>query len=263
MARQACLSPWGVRYDVAMNTSRPFLLRWPALCAALVLNFAACCAHAQQAFPPGEYLGEGGTGRLRIEAQAGGAQKFNLESYGANGHSCQVDGSLRGRTARVPTEEKEPPCVINFTQKGEAIQVEAGSPSCSFFCGARATIGDVFLKPPAGCASAEVKRSRTVFKQQFDRKDYAGAKATLQPVADKCLKLMNDVDEGWIRNDLALTYLRLDDKPGCLKLLEPFKDLAAMDEKALTENYPPFDAQIRAPIARATRTNIRLCGGKS
>jgi len=121
-------------------------------------------------------------------------------------------------------------------------------------------LGGSFLKPEPGCAIAEVKKTRTAFKQQFDRKDFAQAKALLQPVADKCFKTMNEVDEGWIRNDLALTYLRLNDKPGCLKLLEPFKDLAAMSAKDVADNYPPFDAEQRAPIARATRTNMKLCG---
>lgn len=217
-------------------------------------------AHAQLA--PGEYLGESGTGRLVIQAASGGAQKFQLNSYGANGHSCEVEGSIRGTVARVPTEDKQPPCVIKFNAKGESVGVEADGAMCQSFCGARATIGDTFLKPAPGCGTAEVKKTRAAFKQQFDKKDYAQAKALLQPVVDKCVKLMNDVDEGWVRNDMALTLLRLNDKPGCLKMLESFKDLAAMDQKALEENYPPFDAQLRAPVARATRTNMKLCGAK-
>jgi len=238
-----------------MNPTR--LLPWPAL-AALVLCVAGA-AHAQN-FAPGEYLGEGGRGNLRLEGAAGGAQKFFLESYGANGHSCQVDGTLRAGTARVPTEDKEPPCVLKFKNKADGIEVGAESPSCQFFCGARATIGDSFLKPPAGCTTAEVKKTRTAFKQQFDKKDYTQARVLLQPVVDKCLKTMNEVDEGWVRNDMALTLLRLNDKPGCVKMLESYKELAAMNDKQLADSYPPFDAQIREPIARATRTNLKLCG---
>jgi hypothetical protein len=229
-----------------------------AACAAGCLLLGA--AHAQIA--PGEYLGENGTGRLVIQAASGGVQKFQLNSYGANGHSCEVEGSIRGNVARVPTEDKQPPCVIKFSAKGENLDVNADGGQCQSFCGARASIGTVFLKPAPGCTTAEVKKTRTAFKQQFDKKDFAQARALLQPVVDKCVKLMNDVDEGWVRNDLALTLLRLNDKPGCLKMLESFKDLAAMDQKALEENYPPFDAQIRAPIARATRTNLKLCGAK-
>jgi hypothetical protein len=32
--------------------------------------------------------------------------------------------------------------------------------------------------------------------------------------------------------------------------------------RQLADNYPPFDAEQRAPIARATRTNLRLCSAK-
>ncbi|HEY4370997.1 MAG TPA: hypothetical protein VGN52_03585 [Burkholderiales bacterium] len=217
-------------------------------------------AWAQNAIAPGEYLGASGGGALMVSPAAGGAQKFTLEANGANGHTCGVDGEIRGRQARVPAEEGQPACVIDFKAKGDDFDV-TGSDTCRFFCGARATIDGPYLKPAAGCRSAEIKKTRAQFKQAYDRKDYAGARTLLTPLLANCNKTMGDFEDSSIRNDLAVTLYHLNDLAACRQVLESMRELAGMDDQALADNYPPSDAETYRPLARAARTNLRLCKG--
>ena len=226
----------------------------------VLLAFSLAAPVFAQGVAPGEYIGEGGSGLLKIEPAAGGAQKFTLEAYGANGHSCSVDGALRGRQARVPTEDKEPPCVIDFKAKGDGLDISTQSNTCGYFCGARARFEGVYLKPAPGCATAEVKRTRTVFKQQYDRKAYAEARGTLAPVLEKCAKTLGSEDDSWIRNDLAITAYRLGDMAECKRVLEPLKELASNSYKEIREGFPPADAEVQLRLAKAARANLKLCG---
>lgn len=232
----------------------------PVLAALFALHASCACAQGAE-LSPGEYIGEGGSGNLVVSPAAGGAQKFTLQSYGANGHSCDVDGAIRGRQAKVDTEPGSKACVIDFVLKGADIDVSDKGDACRFFCGARAAIGGIYLLPPPGCKSAEMKKTRASFKQAYDKKDYAQARNTLAPLLGTCKRILNDFDESRIRNDLAVALYHQGDMAECRKVLEPLRELAGMDAKAIDEGYPPSDADTYKPIARAARTNLKLCGG--
>ena len=244
---------------IHLRSVRPCSVLLP-LTAGLLLGAGA--ARAQLA--PGEYITQNGWGVLKIEALTGGTQKFAIEAMGANAHTCSLDGAIRGRQARIPTGDKEPPCVVDFVAKADGVDVQPKSDdACRSFCGARARFEGMYNKPAPGCRVAEIGKTRTAFKQQYDKKSYAEARATLGPLLANCGKTLTDIDEGWIRNDLAITLYRLGEAAECQRVLEPLKELAAMTPKQIEENYPPSDAQNQAPIARAARANLNLCkGGK-
>jgi hypothetical protein len=247
------------RYHPRMRSI--FALRLlPALAA---LHFSFACA--QGAGPaPGEYIGTHGSGKLNIAAPAGGGQKFTLQSYGANGHSCDLDGVIHGRQARVDTEKGMAACVIDFTAKGADLDVVSKTDdACRFFCGARAAFDGAYLQPPPGCKTVEMKKTRAAFKQAYDKKDYAQARATLAPLLGTCKTILDDFDESRIRNDLAVALYHQGDLAECRKVLEPLRELAAMNDKKIDEGYPPSDADTYKPIARAARTNLRLCQGSA
>lgn len=233
------------------------------LAALTALHFSFACA--QGAGPaPGEYIGAHGSGNLNIAAPAGGGQKFTLQSYGANGHSCSLDGVIHGRQARVDTEKGSPACVIDFAAKGADIDVVSKTDdACRFFCGARAAFDGAYLQPPLGCKTAEMKKTRAAFKQAYDKKDYAQARATLAPLLAGCKTILDDFDESRIRNDLAVALYHQGDLAECRKVLDPLRELAAMNDKKIDEGYPPSDAETYKPIARAARTNLRLCQGSA
>jgi hypothetical protein len=230
-------------------------------CLRLAGLFLACALPAHAQIAPGDYVTEGGWGNLSLKPGAGGLA-FQINAIGANLHVCEIAGVVRAGVARVETDEKGKACVVRFTPKFGGIEVspQEGEP-CLYFCGMRATFEGVYFKPAPGCAAAEVTKGRAVFKRQFDQKAYAEARATLEQLLDRCAKTLFGNDADWMRNDLAITLYRLKDNAGCLRLLQPLAELGAMSEAKVREEYPPSDADMMVPIARATRTNLRLCKG--
>jgi hypothetical protein len=106
-----------------------------------------------------------------------------------------------------------------------------------------------------------VAASRKTFKRQYDAKDFAAAQATLAPVLGDCSKTLDWITTGRVRNDLAITQFRLGDRAGCLKTLEPLAEDAAKTDQGVKDSYPPADAEDILPVARAARTNLKLCKG--
>lgn len=235
-----------------MNVRKTILL------AGLLL---ACALPVQAQLAPGDYVTEGGWGNLSLKSDAGGLA-FQINAVGGNLHVCDIDGVVRAGVARVETGEKGQACVVRFAPKDGGIQVspQEGEP-CRSFCGMRAGFEGLYFKPAPGCAAAEVKRGRAAFKRQFDQKGYTEARATLEPLIERCTKTLYGPDADWMRNDLAITLYRLKDNAGCLRVLQPLAELGAMSEAKVREEYAPSDAEMMVPIARATRTNLRLCKG--
>jgi hypothetical protein len=64
-----------------------------------------------------------------------------------------------------------------------------------------------------------------------------------------------------MRNDLAVTLHHLGDDAGCLKVLEPLKELAALTEEQVRKEHgiEPMLVGDWVSIAGATRTNWKLC----
>jgi hypothetical protein len=238
-----------------------FLAACFALCGAALLGMAPAQA---QSYPPGEYISGNGLGTLKVEPATGNRQKFSLESWGANGHSCSLDGEIVARVARLSTDDanKEPPCVVGFNPKGTGIDVapKGEGSACRSFCGMRASFEGTYLKPAPGCTNAEMTRTRTRFKQAYDRKDYALARQLLAPLLKTCAETLSELQGADIRNDLAVTLHHLNEDAACREVLEPLRELARMSKDELNKNFPPADAEARAPVARAARTNLRLCG---
>lgn len=238
-------------------------IRLPALACVLSCCLLAPAVSAQSASPaPGEYLTERGWGRLLLKpAAAGGAQAFAIEAQSANAHVCMVEGSLREQQARIETGGSEPACVIDFTPTAGGLRVTPTTPAaCRYFCGEGAQFSGLYLQPAPGCRSAEVKQARASFKQQFDKKDYARARATLAPVLAACAKLLTESDQGWVRNDLALTLYRLGDAAECRRVLAPLAELVALSDEQLRDTYAAAYVPTQERIARATRANLKLCG---
>lgn len=77
---------------------------------------------------------------------------------------------------------------------------------------------------------------------------------------EKCGALLSDYDEGWVRNDLAITYYRLGDTAACRDTLLRRVDLARQSDTAIKAGHAPSDAEEMLRLARATRTNTKRCG---
>ena len=228
-----------------------------------LLSFIAIAgaAFAQTALQPGEYL-DGRGGYLTIKPGTGGNLPFTIHTVGANMHTCDVEGRIgKNGQAVVKADGEDATCTVIFTQKPDGIDVSSAN-ACGGFCGARAHLEGMFLKPAAGCDRAGVRKARADFKRSYDKKAYAEARTTLEPVLTRCSKTLDSDEEGWVRNDLAITLLRLGDPAACRKTLDPLTEDAAKTDAKIKEELPPSDAERVVRIARATRTNLKLCQGQ-
>lgn len=216
-------------------------------------------------FPPGEYLTEEGWGILNIKPAQQGRQKFDLTALGANGHACDLDGEIYQGKATLIEEDSKSPCDISFEAKGTHIDVRAISEEdCRRYCGVRAHFEAVYLKPAPGCDTASRVQTRKAFKKLYDRKDYAAAERTLAPLLTDCKKNLHWQEDGWIRNDLALTQAKLGKGAACKATLKPvLEGTEESDEDVCTRAdgaYPrPADCDPYLSIVQAARVNLKWC----
>ncbi|SEK52496.1 hypothetical protein SAMN05518845_101648 [Variovorax sp. YR750] len=221
----------------------------------LVLLLGAGLAAAEPATPPaGDYIYEGGSGSLRVKPNG----HFDITTIGANAHTCALDGTI----ARGKAKLDDTGCVLSFALNADKVQVTTnGSDQCRDYCGMRAGFEGAYIRPAPACTDKAVAGSRKSFKRLYDAKDYATAQTTLAPVLSDCDKTLDWITKAWLRNDLALTQFKLNDRAACLKTLQPLAEDAARTDDGIKENYPPADAEIFLPVVRATRTNLKLCRG--
>lgn len=232
------------------------------LILTVVLAALPFCAQAG-AVVPGQYITEHGWGRLTVKPPTEGRLLFVIDAVGANMHVCNLEGEIRAGKAVLESSDANKPCVVTFAAQanGVAVATTTGE-QCREFCGMRAQFEGVYLKPAPGCDDASRARTRKTFKQHYDKKAYAEALATLAPVLQQCAPTLDWLERGWIRNDVALTQLKLGQAAACLATLQPLAEDAALSDEAVREGYPPSDAESYLPIVKATRTNLRLCKAK-
>lgn len=214
--------------------------------------------YAQDEITPGEYITERGWGNLKIKKDKTGNLSFGIDAVGANFHTCELSGIiLDGKSVLEGDEGK--PCIISFLQTEKGINVSDNNGSCWFYCGARATFTGLYQKPHQGCDTDSIKKTRKDFKRLYDKNDYSRARATLEPILNNCSGLIHWTVLGRVRNDMAITLYKLGDYEGCRSILKPLEEDAQKTDESLRESYPPVDAETAIPIARATRTNLKLC----
>jgi hypothetical protein len=214
----------------------------------------------------GEYISENGWGVMTITK----ANQFSINTIGGNGHSCSLEGSIEKTRAVLEAAESNKPCIINFAAKGDAIEVSSqDSELCRFFCGMRADFEGLYLKPKSGCSTQQIEKTRKRFNNLYQTKNYQQANETLEPLLINCAKTLDWLDEGRIRNDLAVTQYHLGLLQQCQKTLEPINNSVGKTgeplpktQAALKALLPPTDFENYLPIAKATWHNWGLCTQK-
>lgn len=211
---------------------------------------------------PGEYIADGGWGRLSVApAEGRGADRasaFSLDSVGGNFHVCSLEGRIVDGRATLESYGDEPACVVHFAPTQNGLEV-TGTAECRQFCGMRAGFEGVYLRPPAGCGDAERTAARAQFKRLYDARRHAEALAALSPLPTRCARTLDCYERGRILNDIAITQYRLGQRAECLRTLAPFVEEAALTDEAILENYPPSEGDVWLPIVKAARFNLGLC----
>lgn len=235
---------------------------------AFLALLGGAAAAAAPPIPAGEYVMESGCCTLNVEAMAEGTQYFKIVALGPNGHSCGLDGRLFDRHFEIKNDYDQDTCSIDFDGVDggfdvKVIRGEDGGTSCRMYCGMRAGFEGTYLKPPAGCTSSEVKAARKKFQASYAKKDFAGARALLEPVLQICPKYIFWTDRGWIRNDLAIAQFRSGDSASCLETLAGFGDDLNQTDKQIRDTNAPSDADNQIRLMKAAKTNLRLCKGET
>jgi hypothetical protein len=225
------------------------IARWVS---ALTVLGAGASVHAET------YVREGGTGTLTLTESKGGATRFHIDSVGANAHVCSVEGESRGPVAQLEGDDGKP-CHVTFEAQGR--EIEVSSENCRMWCGMRADFDGRYLQPEAICLPERMREARAAAKRLYDRKKYPEARDALRPVLEHCQSVLDRFDQLWIRNDLALMFHRAGDDAGCLKVLEPALQFANAADDEISPGEPAFHDDL-VKIARATRTNLKLCSAQ-
>jgi hypothetical protein len=229
--------------------------------------FAAACVYphdyvfAQNATPaPGEYQADGGWGTLIVKQGAAKDVSFKINALGANGHSCDIEGSIHNGIASVETGEKDKACRVGFSVASAGIDVKPlTAEECRGFCGARASFDGRYVKAIPGCENAARQLARNRFKKLYDAKQYQEARVVLEPLLTTCAKSLIWYEDGTIRNDLAITQYHLRDFNGCLDTLKEFQGDDADQRLEGLKATEPSSADMYAGILGPARHNLALC----
>ncbi len=208
---------------------------------------------------PGEYVSEGAHSKLNITADKLGNLSFNIHSQ-AEG-TCDMKGDIVAGKATLRKNGSKQNCVLRFTQKKNEIAVNGSIDICEQHYCSLASITDQYFQLPT-CSTAERSQARKEFKTQYDKKDYVAALAKLEPVLNNCGKILDRLELGWLRNDVALAQYKLQMPERCMATLQPLVEDTTVSDTILA-NYcdsctDEFNAKYHSMI-KATRTNLRLC----
>lgn len=211
----------------------------------------SCLAFAQSP-SPGTYVTEGGWGTLNIRNDGG----FALETLGANGHSCNLEGRIVRSRATL-----EQGCKVRFGLRGAVIQVgpepatEANRQACREYCGMRAHFDGDYVAEQAACRDGPVKAERAAFLADYKGKRFPQATARLEKLLDTCGRFLWWMTEAEIRNDLGLAQHRAGRSGSCQATLKPLERL--FDPGV---GFPPVERDWADHVLPQIRHNIKLCG---
>lgn len=226
----------------------------------LVIFVATLFPADSEGLKAGEFIADGGGGTLVIKREKG-KTLFEINTIGANFHTCGLSGEIKNNQARLEAMEKE--CVVTFTKKDKDIDVAQSGEECRHYCGARAAFEGLYLEPAHGCSEAARTKTRKRFKELYDKKEYEEALKYLAPILKTCARTLGWIETGWIKNDVALTQYKLGDLAGCKQTLGSFAAEVAQTDDEIRNNYPPSDADTWLPVVKAARYNLGLCSKKA
>jgi hypothetical protein len=259
-----CLSACWVLPLRCLNACWVLPLRCLSTCWVLPLCCLSTCLFASfvnaqtNAIADGEYYAESGWGTMVVSSSKLG-QSFNINVLGTNFHSCTLDqGTLKGLRGEALDAGMESPCIIEFEGSGTRFNAQPNQ-ACSYYCGARASVGHIFIKPSASCTHEARKQRRADFLKSYKAKQFPQAYAQLSSMDKECGNLLHWMEHDDVRNDLAVTLHKLNRKADCLSVLKQTEAFPYSSEAEIKDNFAPGDAEAYLRIANATWTNRKLC----
>ena len=230
--------------------------------AVWALAAARCAVGAEPPpYAPGEYV-QPGCCVTTLGTPTASGQAFTTTAQGANGHSCELSGTVVGRRAVLKSEFSPESCELELGEitGGFALTVTAGRDGCRQYCGARAWFEGDYRRPPAACGPTAMRKTRTAFKQAYQAKRYDTARGLIEPLLAECESWTVWDQRAWIRNDTALAQLRAGAPAQCLETLKGFADEIDLSDQEIVDRYhSPSDIDTAQRLMKAARTNRELC----
>ena len=211
---------------------------------------------------PGHYATDQGWGWLVIDPPKSNSSAFSIETRSTLSEGCEFRGELISGNGVAQSGNSF--CAISFTPTINGVALKRETPAaCSELCGLNGSFEGEYLRDAnPSCMPAAVAETRGRFKKLYDRKDYRGALALLQPVMNNCTAFLDALNLGSIRNDLAIAQYRSGQRAECLATLKPYRRDAKRGDNAVLQDWGrPDVAEAYLAIVKAARTNLRLCGG--
>jgi hypothetical protein len=246
---------------------------------ALAFTFAVSTALSERGLAaaapltPGEYILDGGCCGLDLFRTKGETTHFWLTTFGLNRVGCGLEGEIRKGLATLPTDlrdengERLPQaCEVAFEPTAGGVKVTNVSQRsngsidpCRFFCGVHAEFEAEYPRSPPECTSKARRSSRAKSQRLYAAKSYAQAARVLETLLDHCAQQMDNLETGWLRNDLAVTQYHLGRLAACRKTLAGLAEEAATTDDELRRSLLPNDFDAELPIVQAARHNLMLC----
>ena len=88
--------------------------------ALVALAMFSVPALAQGRIEPGDFITQGGAGKLSIKRSEKGALEFDIEVFAPSQHVCGLAGEIRNGRASLETLDPRKRCVVTFKPKGRA-----------------------------------------------------------------------------------------------------------------------------------------------
>jgi hypothetical protein len=225
---------------------------------------AATPASSATRLAAGEYLGEAGSGIVQIGHSAAGRAPFTIDTRGANGHVCSLQGTLVDGRIELVQAVPDDPCRVDLFAQGDRVTVKVMTQTfsaCRVFCGLRAGFEGDYRRPEPPCRGDRRRETQAAFLVAFHRRRYRAAQARLEPLLRTCEHWMDQRESGRVREDLAVTAYRLGDRAACRAILAPLTPDADADDAALVARYNglPVEVEVARRFAGQTRGVLRLC----
>lgn len=250
MDNAACVKSVGV---VATMISTRMAAAMLAVSCGVFMNGLYAAAPVE-----GAYIRERDSGVLMVKKSDEGKLVFQLDSYGANGHSCSVDGTI---IEGIGYDSAEAACQIAFKQLAPSkLEVQPITyEECRQYCGMRAYLDGEYVIPPATCTTKGVKVRRNQFLKLYRGRDYTRAAEKVKLLIAECGWFIDWITIDDIRNDLAIAQFHAGDPDACRQTLAETLAAGYSDVQELKDNLPPADADSYERVAKATFYNRGLC----
>lgn len=238
-----------------------------AVLASAALAVAAPLTPPSLLLPTGAFAVERGAGTLDITEgiQPGltrSSRAFVLWDYGANGHTCNLSGTVvQDQAAFSDPLNKSSVCVVKFIPSAGGIRVQATpQETCANVagCGSNVTVGGFYTTVPAGCLNTPAGY-RSLFNVSYKIGNFVEALTHIKLHQEQCSRFEAVFEQQGIDNELALTQYRAGQYQDCRNTLTKWPNVRLSFEELRDASPFPYELASVVPHWEKSQHILALC----